>query len=198
MAELVQQELAVQSQRIENIDLTDTIGGMYRALTVLYGPTPPIKVPSLSPYSEPEPPIAEPPYPPAQVSPSQHLLCVSTEMRGLNNIPQTICQSGPSQHGPPGLLIRKNKRSITNDFFVVFFFSLPPLRSLCVPSSGSATLHFITFSFISISVSFPFGSSRPSWRCVEGQGQDWEEKKKKKKKERKKDSEEEDERGGRQ
>lgn len=120
----------MQSQRIENIDLTDSIRGCPP-----YSPLPPSQtliqnqtLPSLSSH-------------PRLKSHPQHLLCVRGGMRGLNNIPQTICQRAVSVR-PPGLLIRKDKRNITTDF------CFP--SSLYIPSTSPlfTSLHFHSFQSV--------------------------------------------------
>ena len=142
------------------------IQGMHRAFAVLrdqpppptHTPPPPTKLPSFSPYSKKRnPPITEPPYPQLQSQPpAAPALCQTAETRGLSNMPRTICERADAVR-PPGLLIRTDKGKTASP------------SSRCTTSS-SHSAHIITFSFISISVSFPLSSSRPSWRYAEGQG----------------------------
>lgn len=99
-----------------------------------------IKLPSLSPDSKPNPPITEPPYPQLKSHPRSTCF-VSAETRGLNNIPQTICQRTVSVR-PPGLLIRTDKKNIRTDS------GFP--SSLYIPSSSQlfTSLHFHSFQSV--------------------------------------------------
>ncbi len=123
---------------------------LYWALTVLLAPphhTPHYQTVMPQPLKQTKPSRHWASISKSQVSALQHLLCVSGEMRGLNNIAQTICQRTISVR-PPGLLISKDRRNITTDF--------------CFPLQHYIFIHF-NQCFIS------FLSRWPSWRYVEGQ-----------------------------